>query len=106
MLEVMKRVEECITCEKKDPASYAAALSLGIVQEFQPGQKVRMLPTEAASTVTHIWPYVKWDESTSKLVPDSSKDPLSTKVLERCLLLNFMMVTCFASAPLESLLLE
>ena len=56
MVEVMKHVEEAISCEKQDPASYAAALSLGIVQEFQPGQKVRMLPTEAASTVTHVWP--------------------------------------------------
>ena len=59
---------------------------MGIVQEYQQGQKVRMLPTEAATTVTHCWPYVKWDESSNKLVPDSSEDPLSTKVLERCLL--------------------
>ena len=43
---------------------------MGIVQEYQQGQKVRMLPTEAATTVTHCWPYVKWDESSNKLVPD------------------------------------
>ena len=45
-----------------------------------------MLPTEAASTVTHSWPYVRWDEASNKLVADTTKDPLSTKVSERCLL--------------------
>ena len=34
MLEVMKHVEEAISCEKQDPASYAAALSLGLYRNF------------------------------------------------------------------------
>ena len=79
MHEVMKRLEEAISREKQDPAAYEAALALSIVQEHRQGQKVRMLPTEAA--VTHNWPYVKWDEASNKLIQDTSKDPLSTNLL-------------------------
>ena len=97
MLEVMKRVEEAISREKQDPASYEATLSLGIAQEYQQGQKVRMLPTEAATTVTHCWPYVTWDAASNKLIPDSSRDPLSTNA--SLLLQSFRTAIYYVSAP-------